>query len=173
MILIAVISLVLSFSLKAESLTCYQCADTQMEGPCQTNTADLAKSKRIWTNTTKASDNVGNHKPGSYIEYVKICPPEQKFCAIERIEDKGVMFGYIRDCSDGETISVNVTKFQNMTLNRNNFTTCAFQRQVGVVCITFCAGDFCNGPVSNSVGYFVSYTLTLLVTTYWILLYSH
>lgn len=87
-----------------------------------------------------------------YLEYTKLCPTEQKYCVIERIEDKGVMFAYIRDCSDGVTMSVNdVERFQNISFNKNNYTSCGFRFQIGLVCITLCEGDFCNGPNINAV----------------------
>ncbi|XP_021364151.1 uncharacterized protein LOC110457271 [Mizuhopecten yessoensis] len=147
MVLLMLMSLLLVLPPSTECLTCYQCADTQMDGPCQRNTADLVKSNQIWKQNNETLKN------DSYLEYIKTCPPEQNYCVIERIEDKSVMFAYIRECSDGVRISINnVDRFQNMTFNKNNFTTCAFKWQVGIVCITLCEGNLCNGPIVADVG---------------------
>ncbi|XP_033764305.1 uncharacterized protein LOC117345345 isoform X2 [Pecten maximus] len=84
MILSAVIFLVLGFTPGSECLVCYQCADTRMDGPCQSNTADLVQSNKIWSNKTEEVRD----DTDAYLEYVKSCPPEQQYCVIERIEDK-------------------------------------------------------------------------------------
>ncbi|KAL3862762.1 hypothetical protein ACJMK2_008710 [Sinanodonta woodiana] len=55
---------------------------------------------------------------------------------------------YIRDCSDGLTVSFNLTKF--CKLLPDNQTTCAYSNNQ-LVCITLCKTDLCNGPSSASI----------------------
>lgn len=65
----------------------------------------------------------------------------------------GELVSYIRDCSDGKTFSVYLDKF--VGLAADNQTACGYQLQGLLVCVTLCAGDFCNGPTGSAVEVFV------------------
>jgi hypothetical protein len=61
----------------------------------------------------------------------------------------GVVVAYIRDCSDGINFSINASRFQTLSPERN-VTTCAYEEGKFFTCLSLCNEDLCNGPQTDS-----------------------
>ncbi|CAL1537042.1 unnamed protein product [Lymnaea stagnalis] len=127
------ICLVIGIAQITDALLCYQCAISGADRPCIT---DMSGFYNTSLKLTK--------------KYFKDCTatnPHWDRCVIETAESGGIITLFNRDCHDGLnfTEGFDDPKFRN--LPANNYTTCVQKNLLGkLVCYTFCATDFCNGP---------------------------
>ncbi|XP_048753157.1 uncharacterized protein LOC125664430 [Ostrea edulis] len=136
------ILLVSNLACQSWAIYCYQCGDGKSNGSCQEDIAGMAKDHEMHKQndtTSKVEDFV----------YRKKCADSEKACMIERIEINGVVVAYIRDCSDGINFSINASRFQTISPDRN-VTTCTYVEAKFFTCLSLCDKDLCNGPQSDS-----------------------
>ncbi|GFR65717.1 hypothetical protein ElyMa_003665600 [Elysia marginata] len=126
--------LVLFLVTYVESLSCYQCATTAKHHECKDDYGGFVNTSMGLTHKYDKNCTAAN------VNWTR--------CMILTAQGQaGVETVFHRGCHDGETFSIlhDSPKFRG--LPPNNQTTCgriASSREL--VCFTFCATDFCNGP---------------------------
>ncbi|XP_071116302.1 uncharacterized protein [Haliotis cracherodii] len=151
----------------AACLYCYQCGSTGSEGSCKTDTKTMVKWARDIANRLKNTSNpdeevVDTDPEGRTSLYIKKCPNSKNVCMIETVEGAktSATLSYIRDCSDGKTFSFgNLSMLQG--IEHNNFTTCGFDTDLYMSCVTTCDTDFCNGPKAGASSRMMSVALQI------------
>ncbi|XP_062619048.1 uncharacterized protein LOC134280621 [Saccostrea cucullata] len=126
---------------------CYQCADTKVDGNCQTKIKTMAKAAGYFQDP--ATSDVDNDKIDLYRQYVKNCTvylsgSQETLCVMETHEYRGQVNMFMRDCTDGVNFSAEFTSPQRP--RADNQTYCDRKGDLGTYCVTMCRGDFCNGP---------------------------
>uniref|UniRef100_A0A0L8G5W9 Protein quiver n=1 Tax=Octopus bimaculoides TaxID=37653 RepID=A0A0L8G5W9_OCTBM len=123
--------------LSVTSLQCFQCSSSAPGSKCETGVKEFAKY-----NHSKFAQNCSDFNFKGKV-----------FCAIETEYINSKSSYLIRECSDGETFTFNrnLDNFQKLKyLNpEKNTTLCTYRN--GILCLTTCETDFCNGPQSMAV----------------------
>ncbi|XP_029651581.1 uncharacterized protein LOC115224798 [Octopus sinensis] len=134
--------------LRVTSLQCFHCSSSAPGSKCETGVKEFAKY-----NSSKFAQNCSDYSFQG-----------KAFCAIETRFINGKSSYLIRECSDGNTFTFdkNYDTFHKLRyLNpEKNTTLCTFFN--GILCLTICETDFCNGPQSTAV--INSHTPALVIT---------
>ncbi|KAL5014300.1 hypothetical protein ScPMuIL_008570 [Solemya velum] len=114
-----------------DAVLCYQCADSSGSeefAPCQYEISDLSAAAYETLTTNRLSK-----------KYSKNCShsDDTPYCIIEEIQQGGKVTTFMRDCSDGKTFSFPLMEVPKLKhVQPDNQTTCSFQGQGQVLCVS-------------------------------------
>ncbi|KAK7094298.1 uncharacterized protein [Littorina saxatilis] len=85
-------------------------------------------------------------------DLVSICPDTMQFCVIERMIRPNQLPLMYRDCSDGVHFAMPTNGTRLVPAPKDNNTHCALPSlsETGMLCITLCQDDLCNGPTATA-----------------------